>query len=188
MKSLDKKQSLLALVSFQLILHFSGCVSATSIYENEDLSDEVKGREYGEVYFLSPKEDPRDITPRVIGEFRSMGYNVTEMDRERPLEGVQGTGFFVSEYGHILTCQHVIDEEKTATVWLNGQRMEADLIASDEELDLAIIKLRQIPSNQPKPLLIDSSSEPVMGDEVYTIGYPMTQLLGDQARLTKGLV
>ncbi|MEM1222504.1 MAG: serine protease [Verrucomicrobiota bacterium] len=188
MKRSKLRQVLHFSTSITALVFLGGCVSATSIYQNEELSEEVKGREYGEVYFLSPKEDPRNITPRIVNEFKSMGYNVMEMDRERPLEGVQGTGFFISTEGHILTCQHVIDEETTATVWVDEKRYEADLVASDEELDLAIIKLRTTPSDYPEPLFVDSGTEPMMGDEVYTIGYPMADLLGDQARLTKGLV
>jgi S1-C subfamily serine protease len=166
----------------------SGCISSTRLDQNEELSAEVLGREYGEIYFLTPEQDPRDLSPRVVSELRGMGYNVTEMNRDKPLEGVQGTGFFVSTNGHLLTCAHVLDEATDATVWWDGERYEADKIASDEDLDLALIKLRRLPEKTIEPLMIDFSASPEMGDDVYTMGYPMAQILGDQARLTKGMV
>lgn len=167
---------------------FAGCISATNIYYNDEISDETREKTYGEVYFLSPAKDPRGLTPRIMGELTLMGYNVMEMDREEPLEGLQGSGFFISDQGYIITCAHVLDGSDTATVWWEGQRFEADSIASDNELDLEILKLRQIPDEPINPLYIDVGAELNMGDEVLTIGYPMTNILGDQARLTEGIV
>lgn len=166
--------------------YLSGCVSATSVAHNEDLSIDFNPSDYGIVYFLPPEEDPRNVVPRVEAELKSMGYRLQTMDREKPLEGTQGSGFWISNE-YLLTCAHVIGEETTATIWLDSERLEADLVASDEDKDLALLKVRNGPRDDIAPLQLDTS-EPSMGDDVFTIGYPMTSILGNQARLTKGLV
>lgn len=175
-------------ISLSFAVFLTGCISATHIQYNEEISDEVKGKSYGEVYFLSSTEDPRNLNWRLITEIASMGFNVKEMNREKPMEGLQGTGFFISNKGHILTCAHILDGSSTATVWWEGQRFEADSVASDKDSDLEILKLRLMPNEKIDPLHIDMVSGLNMGDSVRTIGYPMASILGDQARLTEGIV
>jgi len=46
----------------------------------------------------------------------------------KSLEAGQGTGFLIGADGFILTCAHVLAEEKEATVTLDGKRYFADVI------------------------------------------------------------
>ena len=65
--------------------------------------------------------------------------------------GSTGTGFFVSSSGHLITNAHVV--EGADSIFLrtaNGQRHQAQLLALDRVIDLAILKI-DAPS---KPLFI----------------------------------
>jgi hypothetical protein len=61
--------------------------------------------EYHDVFLVPPKDDPRDIVPRVIDEFKGLGFKVTVVDSAKPMEASQGTGFLISDSGHVLTCR-----------------------------------------------------------------------------------
>lgn len=164
------------------VLALSGC-STTQLVKNDD----VDIKQYTELYLISPKDDSRNVVPTVIDEFKKMGFNITVIDPEKPAIGAQGTGFLFSNNGHILTCAHVIGDAKEATIWLDGIRYETEVIAFDETLDLAILKTRS-PVKGIVPISFKNSSKYRMGEDIFTIGYPISNLLGNNARLSKGLI
>lgn len=169
-----------------IFLLLSGCVSSTKIVKNEKVTIDTKN--YGELYFLKPVADPRNVVPKVIDEFKSMGFNVRVIEPDKPIEGAQGTGFLISDDGHILTAAHVIGDEQTATVWIKGARYEADIVNKNKDLDIAILKPRGKISTAFTPLSLRINKANKLGEEVLTIGYPMSKLLGNNARLSKGLI
>ncbi len=161
----------------------AGCLSSTRIEKNEN----VTIGEYGDLYFIPPPQDPRNVVPRVVSEFESMGYNVKVVDLKKPIEGAQGTGFIISKEGHLLTCAHVLGDEKAATFWIGGVRYEADVVGADKDKDLALLKPRApIP---PVPALsLRNDGKYVIGTDVSTIGYPLGNVLGNNVRFTKGSI
>jgi len=55
---------------------------------------------------------------------------------------VQGLGFIVSEDGHILTCNHVVDSAQKINAKLaDGRRFEAEVVGTDPETDIAVLKI-----------------------------------------------
>lgn len=169
-----------------IIALLSGCASSTEIVKNEDVN--IDTRNYDDLYFLKPPEDPRNIVPKVIEEFKNMGFNVRVIESDKPIEGAQGTGFMISSEDHILTVAHVIGDEQTATVWIDGARYETDLVHKNNDLDLAILKTRKKISSVYTPLSLRVNEEYKLGEDVLTIGFPMSKLLGNKARLSKGLI
>lgn len=169
--------------AFALLCVLLGGCSTTKVFKNEN----VELKEYKELYLVPPKDDSRKVVSSVVNEFENLGFNITIIDPEKPMMGAQGTGFLISNSGHVLTCAHVVEGTDEATLWLNGNRYEADVISKDEELDLAIVKTRT-PVEGVRPIGFRKGSKYKMGDDVYTIGYPVSKLLGDSARLTKGLI
>ena len=150
--------------------------------------DEVTFKGYKEIYLVKPEKDPRNVVPQVVSRLEDMGFSVKVVDPEKSIEAPQGTGFVVTNQGHILTCAHVLDEEKAATIWLNGKRYEADLIGADEEKDLALLKISPGFKFSARPLHFRRNTDYRMGEDVYTIGYPMSNILGQAPRLSKGLI
>lgn len=89
-------------------------------------------------------------------------------------EGIQeiggGSGFFVTEDGHIVTNRHVVDEtDAIYTVVTNdGETYEAELLATDVVLDVAILKVE---AEKPLPHLSFADSENLkLGQTTIAIG------------------
>ncbi len=92
-------------------------------------------------------------------------------------EGVlsTGSGFVVSDGGLIVTNAHVVGFSRA--VWVTfgdniGEQHEADVIACDASLDLAILQLRTKDKLRLKPLSIQSTSVE-RAEETALLGYPL---------------
>lgn len=169
-----------------------GCAASTQLVTNTKASDAVKAKSfksYREVLFLPPKEDPRKIVPRVVAEIEQMGFKVTLLDPAKPIEPAQGTGFVVGADGWLLTCAHVVGEHKEATVTLGDKRILADVVKADAKADLALLKLREPLPASAGVLGFRAAAKPAtMGEDVFTIGYPLSRMLGNSARMSRGLL
>lgn len=92
----------------------------------------------------------------------------------------RGTGFIIDEEGHILTNQHVVGnpgDGQTITVKLNingiTKEVKADLIGSDYELDLAILKIEKPDEIERLPVIpLGDSDKARPGEWVIAIGNP----------------
>ncbi|MES2198544.1 MAG: Do family serine endopeptidase [Chlamydiota bacterium] len=94
----------------------------------------------------------------------------------------QGSGFFVSPDGYIMTNAHVVKgADKLTVVFDDGRELDATVVGSDPQTDIAIIKVDG--KNFPYLELADSDKIEV-GEEVAAIGSPF-QL---QATLTSGII
>ena len=60
----------------------SACVSATRSVRNENATIQ----KYSDVYLIAPKEDPRNVVPKLVEQFKAMGLNVKVVDGSKPLE------------------------------------------------------------------------------------------------------
>lgn len=83
-----------------------------------------------------------------------------------------GSGFIIHESGYIVTNHHVVDRARQIDVELaDGRKLPAELISSDAESDLAILKI-----SSDKPLLalpLGDSSDLLIGESVIAVGNPM---------------
>ncbi len=94
----------------------------------------------------------------------------------------QGSGFFVSADGYIMTNAHVVAGASKITISFDGgKELEATLVGTDAPTDVAIIKVEG--SNFPY-LALGNSDEMDIGEWVVAIGSPF-QL---EATLTVGVV
>lgn len=96
-----------------------------------------------------------------------------------------GTGMIVSKDGYILTNEHVSGSKySTCYVTLpNGKNYKANVVWSDQDIDLAIIKISA--KNLPYVTFGDSSKVKV-GEKVYAIGNPIG--FEFQRTVTSGIV
>lgn len=90
-------------------------------------------------------------------------------------EGVErlygtGSGVVVTEYGHIITNKHVVDDADRITVAVEGKEYPAELVASDAALDLAVLYCPTI--KLPAAPLGDSDKLQV-GEYAIVIGNPL---------------
>lgn len=104
------------------------------------------------------------------------GFVVTRI-REQGVEKVDvggGSGFLVSPDGYIVTNKHVVsDEQAEYTVFLNdGSKYSAQVVARDEELDLAVMKI----SGSSFPFLVFGDSDNLqVGEGVIAIGNALAE-------------
>ncbi len=98
-------------------------------------------------------------------------------------DGGSGSGFFVSQEGHVLTNRHVVGAARFVKVTLpTGRELVGEVLRSDTPRDVALIKTEPI-AVQPMAL---RTGEPNVGEEVYALGSP----LGDKfnTTLTRGIL
>ena len=93
-----------------------------------------------------------------------------------------GSGFVIHEDGYILTNEHVIKGSNRTNVLIDGKSHQAEVIAEDAYLDIALLKID--PSGKLQPLTF--ADEAYVGEEVIVIGYPLS--LKSQITATKGIV
>jgi serine protease Do len=93
-----------------------------------------------------------------------------------------GSGVIVTNEGHIITNTHVVDQVDEIEVQLSDGRTEkARLIGSDEQVDLAVLK---IDTPGVKPLKLADSDTVQAGDFVLAIGNPF----GFDETVTDGII
>ncbi len=106
-----------------------------------------------------------------------------------------GSGVLFNKEGYILTNHHVIENSKNIFVDVTTggavKTLKAELIVSDKENDLAIIKIND--ENFIKPTEIEFSFKEngnvEVGETVFTIGYPFALTgMGKDAKFTDGKV
>ncbi|MEU3736583.1 trypsin-like peptidase domain-containing protein [Streptomyces sp. NPDC032198] len=102
-------------------------------------------------------------------------------------EGGTGTGFVYDKQGHILTNNHVVasaaDGGKLAATFSDGKKYDAEVVGRAEGYDVAVIKLKNPPSNL-KPLPLGNSDKVAVGDSTIAIGAPF----GLSNTVTTGIV
>lgn len=105
-------------------------------------------------------------------------------DEPEPREGRgQGSGFFITGEGHIVTNNHVVDNAiEIEIVTDNGSILEAELVGTDPETDLAVLKVK---ATGTYPFVdFGSSKQMRRGDWVVAVGSP----LGFSGTATAGIV
>jgi len=126
-----------------------------------------RGREFSEEFFRNgprnfDRRDKRDRGPR-------KGFS-------------QGSGFFVSDDGYLVTNNHVIEGGSEFTVVLaDGEEHEAKLIGTDPRTDLAVLK---VDADQEITYVDFGDNRPRIGDWVVAVGNPF----GLGGTVTAGIV
>ena len=88
-------------------------------------------------------------------------------------ESDTGSGFFISADGLIVTNYHVIKDASIITVSLyDGSVYEAQLIGSDDENDIAVIKISPTSDAKISILSFGDSDSLLVGQKVIAIGNP----------------
>jgi serine protease Do len=81
-----------------------------------------------------------------------------------------GSGFIVDRNGIVVTNAHVVEGASRVTVTLlDGRELEADLLGSDRDADIAVLKVK---ANNLPALPLGRSSDLMIGETVIAIGNP----------------
>jgi len=125
------------------------------------------------------------VTQCVVGisKVKSIGETITNINTPKLL-GL-GTGTIISSNGYIITNWHVAGNKySNCYVSLSdGTQQTGEVVWSDADLDLAIVKIKANNSNY---ISLGNSDEISLGDTVYAIGNPIGIEL--QRTVTKGII
>jgi serine protease Do len=102
----------------------------------------------------------------------------------RPRVGMaQGSGFFISADGYIVTNNHVIENATDVSVTtVDGKTMPAKVVGFDKKTDLALLKVKQ--DGAPFTFVKFADKPPRVGDWVLAVGNPF----GLGGTVTAGIV
>ncbi|MYV48495.1 trypsin-like peptidase domain-containing protein [Streptomyces sp. SID2888] len=106
---------------------------------------------------------------------RSLPSTVTIEAESSNGQGGTGTGFVFDTQGHIVTNNHVVadavDGGKLTATFPNGKKYDAEIVGHAQGYDVAVIKLKNAPSDL-KPLALGDSDKVAVGDTTIAIGAP----------------
>ena len=98
-----------------------------------------------------------------------------------------GTGFLVDEYGLVVTNAHVVGDWDAVTAsLLDGSIYDAIVLGVDEIADLAVIQLTT--ADAFVPMSLGDSDTVRVGDEVIALGFPLSDLIGTELQVTRGII
>jgi S1-C subfamily serine protease len=123
-----------------------------------------------------------EVTQRVTpGSVNRFGFGQQPEDLFRRGEG---SGFVWDNEGHIITNYHVVEDAQTVKViFANGTSAEAQVMESDPDADLAVLKVN-LPTSELHPLVLGDSDELKVGQLTFAIGNPY----GQDFTMTSGIV
>nr|HPL27587.1 trypsin-like peptidase domain-containing protein [Anaerolineae bacterium] len=114
------------------------------------------------------------------------GYRFQPQEGEPPDQYVhgQGSGFVIDSEGHIVTNHHVAEgAEEVLIVYADGDQARGEVVGSDPDSDLAVVKADHVPAGV-IPLQLSEYDEAQVGQVAIAIGNPF----GLQGTLTTGIV
>jgi 2-alkenal reductase len=150
----------------------------------------------------APRAEPRAVAPRgpllahekqLVDLFESTAPSVAYITTEQlratgfftaAVSQGAGSGFVWDAQGHVVTNNHVVADARRVFVQLDaGDPIEADVIGTAPQYDLAVVKLKRPPKNL-RAIAVGSSADLKVGQMVIAIGNPF----GLQRTLTQGIV
>lgn len=98
-----------------------------------------------------------------------------------------GSGFLYDNEGHIVTNNHVVtDGDSFEVVFDDGTRVEAAIVGTDVDSDLAVIKAKSVPEGV-VPVVLGDSSAVQVGEFVAAIGNPFDETGSMSVGIVSGL-
>lgn len=200
MKPLKKPMTFVLGVFMALTLMLSACAPDGEI-QAEPLSvssnELVIVNEVGDLLAdLYEQINPAVVNIQVAQSVAAIGENVPDDHPELPdLPGFpdlpddqfqfgQGSGFVWDNEGHIVTNFHVVDQaERMNVTFSDGLTLEAKIVGTDPDSDLAVILVDPLPEGI-EPLTLAVSADLRVGESVIAIGNPF----GLEGTMTAGIV
>ena len=133
-----------------------------------------------------------EVAPSVVNiqvttssdSFALPGFDLPE-GQEPPLLQSQGSGFIYEMDGHIVTNNHVVeDAESVLVIFSNGYWADAEVVATDPQADLAVIRVTPPEEMEWRPLPLEEPDSLRVGHTVIAIGNPF----GLDGTMTTGIV
>ena len=142
---------------------------------------------------LSSREISANISDTIYNTIVRIVVHEAEFDFELPFKikgnrSASGTGFFIDDKGHIMTCSHVVQEASHVYVEIpteGKKQFKAHVLGICPFFDLAMIKIEDYKNNDYCELYNENDENIKSGDETYALGFPLGQ---DNLKVTKGII
>jgi len=140
-----------------------------------DLIDEVSGAvvsiEAEGTVEISPEAAMPQLPPQFrefFGPFRDFEPQPRERQRR-----AQGSGFFISSDGQLVTNNHVVAGSDEITITLkDGREFSARIVGTDEATDLALLQVEELEGARFEYVTLDDAPDFRVGDWVVAVGNP----------------
>ena len=160
-------------------LYGKGTAAALTSYNKQNLNsadltkDENVGKLINALLSLEPQPQPQPLPGSTDDIKPNQTYKVAS-----------GTGFYVSDEGHIITNNHVIDGCTDMKVHSKGLTLETIQIATDAPNDLALLKVSEVPSYA----FALSTTSPYSLQDIIVAGFPFGDRVSSTLKFTQGIV
>ena len=163
---------------------FAVFVSFNSMTDNDGSELIVTNGDYGETVGEVTGIE-RSYEYSLIDIFEKSEESIVQVSVLRgESDGGMGSGFVYSDEGYVITNQHVVqDAERVMITFLDGEAYIGNVVGSDRDLDIAVVKVE--PTNTYlQPIKIGDSSKLKVGEKIAAIGNPF----GLSGSMTSGIV
>lgn len=135
---------------------------------------------YDENKVISLYENSIPSVVKIIVELESNG----DFSSTFP-HGSQGSGFIIDDQGHIITNNHVVEDAANVTVVLYDDRhLEAEVIGTDRESDIALLQVGRDMIGDIRSLILGDSDHIKPGQMAIALGSPF----GLDGSITVGII
>ncbi len=124
------------------------------------------------------KPEPPKEEPKIVEK------SEPEISLDDILPASSGSGFFVSNSGHIVTNHHVTESCSQVKVHYKGDQINAKVLANDKVNDLTVMKL-DIDVEQFYPISKDDAG---LLEEIIIAGFPLGKNVSSSIKISKGIV
>ena len=189
----EEALSLLFNDAFEMAVHNLSSHSAfqdliVSGHKPKKNTSDLKGEDQRERIF-----DPREEVVLNTIPLSKVNFAVDAEGRSKVAvmiqKGGHGSGFFITDEGHILTNAHVVGDARNIRVVSAYKKkgLKAEVLRIDKVRDVALLKLEDVPSwLEIKPLPVRADI-PKVGEDIYAIGTPL-DAYKMRTSVTKGIV
>ncbi len=103
-----------------------------------------------------------------------------------------GSGFILNRDGFLVTNYHVIDGARVIDVFINERgnvvKHSAEVVISDKQNDISILRISDSSFSISTPPFSIAYSVKDVGTGVFALGYPMSNVLGEELKVTDGII
>ena len=189
----EMKQSRITQTEYNIITYTSGIISAENITERGYLIDEKKlfidletlkfDKNFKMFYTNKYLDGSKAGDIAIQNDFQYVCEDTnSQFDEEKGMSS--GTAFFINNKGYLLTNNHVVEGCSLSKITYKNKDYETKLIATDQTLDLALLKA----DIKPKTYFSFARDEIKKLNKVYVAGYPLGKGLSDDLKISSGII
>ena len=187
------KQSRITQTEYNIITYTSGLISAENIVDRGYLIDEKKlfidletlkfDKNFKMFYTNKYLDGSKAGDIAIQNDFQYVCEDTnSQFDEEKGMSS--GTAFFINNKGYLLTNNHVVEGCSLSKITYKNKDYETKLIATDQTLDLALLKA----DIKPKTYFSFARDEIKKLNKVYVAGYPLGKGLSDDLKISSGII